>query len=87
MTADFSGHHDHDHGRIHRRFRYGPWRGGPDPLAPPYDVREAIDQIGADVMSAGNLRDSLRDLKHVVTVPADTAARARRAIDRMLAIG
>jgi len=34
-----------------------------------------------------NLRDSLRDLKHAVTVPADTAARARRAIDRMLAIG
>jgi quinolinate synthase len=34
-----------------------------------------------------NLRDSLRDLKHVVTVPTDTAARARRAIDRMLAIG
>jgi len=34
-----------------------------------------------------NLRDSLRDLKHIVTVPADTAARARRAIDRMLAIG
>ncbi len=34
-----------------------------------------------------NLRDSLRDLKHRVTVPADTAARAHRAIDRMLAIG
>jgi quinolinate synthase len=34
-----------------------------------------------------NLRDSLRDLKHRVTVPAETAARARRAIDRMLAIG
>jgi quinolinate synthase len=34
-----------------------------------------------------NLRDSLRDLKHEVTVPAATAARARRAIDRMLAIG
>jgi quinolinate synthase len=34
-----------------------------------------------------NLRDSLRDLKHEVTVPAETAARARRAIDRMLAIG
>src|SRR6266511_3001118 len=34
-----------------------------------------------------NLRDSLRDLKHRVTVPAATAARARRAIDRMLAIG
>ncbi|HEX9728453.1 MAG TPA: quinolinate synthase NadA [Gemmatimonadales bacterium] len=34
-----------------------------------------------------NLRDSLRDLKYEVTVPADTAARARLAIDRMLAIG
>ncbi len=48
--------------RAHRNFRYGPWRGGPDPLAPPYDVRAAIDQIGQDVMSAGNVRDSLRDL-------------------------
>ncbi|HEY3280024.1 MAG TPA: quinolinate synthase NadA [Gemmatimonadales bacterium] len=34
-----------------------------------------------------NLRDSLRDLKHRVTVPAGVASRARRAIDRMLAIG
>ncbi len=34
-----------------------------------------------------NLRDSLRDLKHEVRVPAEIAARARRAIDRMLAIG
>jgi quinolinate synthase len=34
-----------------------------------------------------NLRDSLRDLKHEVTVPAETATRARRAIERMLAIG
>jgi quinolinate synthase len=33
------------------------------------------------------LRDSLRDLKYEVTVPADTAARARIAIDRMLAVG
>lgn len=49
-------------GRAHRNVRYGPWRGGPDPLAAPYDVRDAVDQIGADVMSAGNLRDSLRDL-------------------------
>jgi len=34
-----------------------------------------------------NLRDSLRDLKHEVTVPPEIATRARRAIDRMLAIG
>ena len=53
--------HD-DHGRHSRRYRYGSWRGGPDPLAPPYDVRAAVDQIGADLLSAGNLRDSLRDL-------------------------
>jgi quinolinate synthase len=33
------------------------------------------------------LRDSLRDLKYQVTVPAETAARARIAIDRMLAVG
>jgi uncharacterized protein with von Willebrand factor type A (vWA) domain len=45
-----------------RRFRYGSWRGGPDPLAPPYDVRAAVDRIGADLLSAGNLRDSLREL-------------------------
>jgi uncharacterized protein with von Willebrand factor type A (vWA) domain len=44
------------------RFRYGSWRGGPDPLAPPYDVRAAVDRIGADLLSAGNLRDSLREL-------------------------
>ncbi len=34
-----------------------------------------------------NLRDSLRDLKYEVTVPPETAARARRAIQRMLALG
>ena len=33
------------------------------------------------------LRDSLRDLKYDVTVAPDVAARARRAIERMLAIG
>jgi len=32
------------------------------------------------------LRDSLRDWKHVVTVPEETAARARLAIERMVAI-
>lgn len=34
-----------------------------------------------------NLRDSLRDLKYEVTVPKETADRARLAIERMLAIG
>ena len=34
-----------------------------------------------------NLRDALRDGKYDVSVPPDGASRARRAIDRMLAIG
>lgn len=45
-----------------RRFRYGPWDDGPDPLAPPYDVREALDQLGRDVLAGGSLREALRDL-------------------------
>ncbi|MGI8459930.1 MAG: vWA domain-containing protein [Propionibacteriaceae bacterium] len=54
---------DDQHPRPHRdRFRYGSWRGGPDPLAPPYDVRAALDAIGRDVLAAGNLRDALHDL-------------------------
>ncbi len=44
------------------RFRYGPWHDGPDPLAPPYDVRAALDEVGRDVLSGGSLRESLSDL-------------------------
>jgi uncharacterized protein with von Willebrand factor type A (vWA) domain len=44
------------------RYRYGAWRGGADPLAPPYDVRAAVDQVGADVLAGGGLRDALRNL-------------------------
>src|SRR5215207_9305618 len=55
-------HGDQVPGRARHRFRYGPWRGGPDPLRPPFDVRAAIDKIGNDVLSAGTVRDSLRDL-------------------------
>ncbi|NBE81625.1 vWA domain-containing protein [Micromonospora rubida] len=44
------------------RFRYGQWRGGPDPLAPPYDVRAAVDAVGAEMLAGGSLRKALRDL-------------------------
>jgi uncharacterized protein with von Willebrand factor type A (vWA) domain len=47
----------------HGRFRYGPWAGGPDPLAPPYDLLATIDRIGADVLSAGSVKDALRELR------------------------
>ena len=45
-----------------RRFRYGPWHDGPDPLAPPYDVRAALDTVGRDVLAGGSLREALSDL-------------------------
>nr|MDQ4008843.1 hypothetical protein [Actinomycetota bacterium] len=48
--------------RPHRRYRYGVWHGGPDPLAPPYDVRAALDELGRDVLAGGGLREALRDL-------------------------
>ncbi|SCL34975.1 Uncharacterized protein, contains von Willebrand factor type A (vWA) domain [Micromonospora pallida] len=64
------------------RFRYGQWRGGPDPLAPPYDVRAAVDQVGAEVLAGGSLRAALRDLLRRGPQGRrgldDLAARARR---------
>jgi uncharacterized protein with von Willebrand factor type A (vWA) domain len=64
------------------RFRYGAWRGGPDPLAPPYDVRAAVDQVGAEVLAGGSLREALRNLLRRGPDGGrgldDLAARARR---------
>ncbi|HLK94535.1 MAG TPA: hypothetical protein VK365_02230 [Nocardioidaceae bacterium] len=45
-----------------RRYRYGTWRGGGDPLAAPFDVRSAVDEIGQDVMAGASLRDAVRSL-------------------------
>jgi uncharacterized protein with von Willebrand factor type A (vWA) domain len=45
-----------------RHFRYQPWQGGPDPLAPPYDVRAAVDALGRDLLAGGSLAESMRDL-------------------------
>jgi uncharacterized protein with von Willebrand factor type A (vWA) domain len=44
------------------RYRYGPWRGGPDPLAAPYDVRKALDAVGEKVLRGEGVREALRDL-------------------------
>ena len=58
-NQDFNlGFHRDRHGRV----RYGPWRGGADPLAAPFDVRSAMDQLGQDVLNSGNISDALRDL-------------------------
>src|SRR6478735_1795462 len=51
-----------DGDEVHGRFRYAPWSGGPDPLAPPFDVRSALDEVGHDVLAGGSLREALREL-------------------------
>src|ERR1700749_5114544 len=43
-------------------YRYGAFDDGPDPLAPPYDVREALDERSARILGGDNPRDALRDL-------------------------
>ena len=43
-------------------FRYGEYDGGPDPLAPPFDVRGALDDMGDEVLAGGTPSDALRDL-------------------------
>ena len=42
--------------------RYSRYTGGPDPLAPPVDLRDALDQIGEDVMSGASPRRALQEL-------------------------
>src|SRR3954468_5298204 len=42
--------------------RYGSWHGGPDPLEPPYDIREALDEVGGDVLSGMSPRAALNRL-------------------------
>lgn len=45
-----------------RRYRYGPWHGGPDPLAPPVDLREAVEELGREVMEGSSPQAALREL-------------------------
>ena len=42
--------------------RYGPYVDGPDPLAPPFDLRSALDEIGRDVMDGASPRSALQEL-------------------------
>lgn len=43
-------------------YSYGPWHEGPDPLAPPIDLRDALDEIGRDVMDGSSPRSALEEL-------------------------
>ncbi|NYJ06283.1 vWA domain-containing protein [Petropleomorpha daqingensis] len=48
--------------RRSRGYRYGRWHGGPDPLAPPYDLGDAVDEIGDSVLAGSGVREALREL-------------------------
>lgn len=61
-------------------YRYGEYRDGPDPLAPPYDVRSALDQMGDAVLSGSNPGHALRDLLK----QGLPGARDRRGLDDLL---
>jgi uncharacterized protein with von Willebrand factor type A (vWA) domain len=54
--------------------RYGAWSGGPDPLAPPYDVAGALDDLGDRVLAGDTVRQALRDLLR-------RGAQGRRGLD------
>jgi uncharacterized protein with von Willebrand factor type A (vWA) domain len=48
-------------GRRRARSRYGRYDGGPDPLAPPVDIAEALDAIGEDVMAGYSPERAMRE--------------------------
>jgi uncharacterized protein with von Willebrand factor type A (vWA) domain len=43
-------------------YRYGEYHDGPDPLAPPYDARGALDELGDSVLDGADPASALRDL-------------------------
>ena len=47
--------------RLSRASRYGPYVEGPDPLAPPVDLSEALDAIGEDVMAGYSPETALQE--------------------------
>ncbi|RKR76281.1 vWA domain-containing protein [Frondihabitans australicus] len=47
--------------RLHRGSRYIRYDGGPDPLAPPVDLTEALDAIGQEVMAGYSPEHAMRE--------------------------
>ncbi len=68
---------DTPYGRDPRgRFRYRSWHDGPDPLAPPFDVRAVVDDIGQQLMTGRSLRDALEALRR-------KGSKGRQGIDEL----
>ena len=64
-------------------YRYGEYEEGPDPLAPPYDVRDALEEMGDDVLNGANPGEALRDLLRR-GLPGRDRAPGSRGLDDML---
>jgi uncharacterized protein with von Willebrand factor type A (vWA) domain len=61
-------------------YRYGRYTYGPDPLALPYDVRGAVDEMGEAVLAGASPAEALRDLlRKGLSGPG-----ARRGLDDLL---
>ena len=58
-------------------YRYGRYVYGPDPLADPYDVRGAVDEMGDSILAGANPSDALRDLLR-------RGSEGRRGLDDLL---
>jgi uncharacterized protein with von Willebrand factor type A (vWA) domain len=61
-------------------YRYGRYVYGPDPLALPFDVRGAVDEMGDAILGGANPADALRDLLR--RGPGDRTG--RRGLDDLL---
>lgn len=70
--------------------RYSAYTGGPDPLAPPVDLRDALEQIGQDVMEGTSprralaelLRRGTKDMKGADRLAAEANRRRRELLQR-----
>ncbi|HET6968626.1 MAG TPA: VWA domain-containing protein [Ornithinibacter sp.] len=77
-----------------RTSRYARYAGGPDPLAPPVDLRDALDAIGGDVMAGVSPERAMRELLRQGTASrvgldelARQVAQRRRELLREHALG
>ncbi|MVA74988.1 hypothetical protein GC722_02940 [Auraticoccus sp. F435] len=63
------------------RWSYRAWHDGPDPLAPPFDLRRVVDEVGERVLAGESLRDVLDELRRHGTrqTPGVDALRRRLA--------
>ena len=59
-----------------RNWRYGPWDDGPDPLAAPYDISAAVEDIGERILDGQTAADAVRDLMR-------QGMRGQRGLDEM----